>query len=80
MQGHACGPATAVGFFRLFHECDVRHVLPGLSLPVLVLAPSGDRLAPARATAALIPDAAVHALPIRHLRDQQLADFAELGL
>jgi len=63
MQRHACGPATAVGFFRLFHECDVRHVLPGLALPVLVLAPAGDRLPRARATAALIPGAAVHVLP-----------------
>ena len=63
MQRHACGPATAVGFFRLFHEYDVRQVLPGLSLPVLVVAPAGDRLPRARATAALIPGAAVHVLP-----------------
>jgi class 3 adenylate cyclase len=63
MQRHACGPATAVGFFRLFHEYDVRHVLPSLSLPVLILAPAGDRLPRARATAAMIPGAAVRALP-----------------
>lgn len=63
MQRHACGPATAVGFFRLFHEYDVRHVLPSLSLPVLVVAPAGDRLPRAKATAALIPGAAVHVLP-----------------
>jgi class 3 adenylate cyclase len=64
MQRHACGPATAVGFIRLRHEYDVRHVLPGLSLPVLVLAPDGSNmLSHARATAALIPGATVHVLP-----------------
>jgi class 3 adenylate cyclase len=64
MQRHACGPATAVGFIRLFHRCDVRAVLPSLSLPVLVLAPdSSDRLPRARATAALIPGADVRVLP-----------------
>jgi len=64
MQRHACGPGTAVGFIRLFHEYDVRRVLPSLSLPVLLLAPeNSDRLPRARATAALIPGAAVHVLP-----------------
>ncbi len=64
MQRHACGPGTASGFFRLFHEYDVRQVLPSLSLPVLVLAPEGsERLVRARATAALIPGAVVRVLP-----------------
>jgi class 3 adenylate cyclase len=64
MQRHACGPATAVGFIRLFHRYDVRAVLPSLSLPVLVLAPDGShRLPRARATAALIPGAVVRVLP-----------------
>ena len=64
MQRHACGPATAVGFIRLRHEYDVRHVLPSLSLPVLVLAPEGsERLRQAKATTALIPGAVLHVLP-----------------
>jgi class 3 adenylate cyclase len=64
MQRHACGPATAVGFIRLRHEYDVRHVLGSLSLPVLVVAPEGSNmLRHAKATAALIPGAAVHTLP-----------------
>jgi class 3 adenylate cyclase len=63
MQRHACGPATAVGFFRLFYEYDVRRVLPGLSLPVLFLCAEGDRLLRSRATAALIPGATVRVLP-----------------
>ena len=63
MQRHACGPATAVGFFRLFYEYDVRRVLPGLSLPVLCLCAEGDRLLRSRATTALIPGAAVRLLP-----------------
>ena len=64
MQRHACGPATAVGFIRLRHDSDVRHVLPSLSLPMLILAPEGgDRLQQAKATAALIPGAVLHVLP-----------------
>jgi class 3 adenylate cyclase len=64
MQRHACGPGTAGGFFRLFQQYDVRHVLPSLSMPVLLLAPEGgERLVEARATAALIPGAVVRALP-----------------
>ncbi|HEX7271762.1 MAG TPA: adenylate/guanylate cyclase domain-containing protein [Casimicrobiaceae bacterium] len=64
MQRHACGPATAVSFIRLFHQYDVRRVLPSLALPVLVVAADrADRLPRARATAALIPDAAVRVLP-----------------
>ena len=67
MQRHACGPATAVGFIRLFHQYDVRDVLPTLRLPVLGLAPQGvsdDGLfRQARATVELIPDGTLRALP-----------------
>jgi len=67
MQRHACGPATAVGFIRLLHEYDVREILPTLRLPVLVLATTGlpdDWIfEQAKATAELIPDAALHPLP-----------------
>ncbi|MEA2161716.1 MAG: hypothetical protein QOD66_4096 [Solirubrobacteraceae bacterium] len=67
MQRHACGPATAVGFIKLFNQYDVRDVLPTLRLPVLALAPQGlsdDRLfRQAAATVELIPDGILHALP-----------------
>ena len=43
---HACSPREAVAWQRASREIDVRHVLPTIQVPTLVLHSSGDRQVP----------------------------------
>jgi pimeloyl-ACP methyl ester carboxylesterase len=56
-------PAAAVALQRMNWEIDVRHVLPAISVPTLVLNRVGDDPEPARFMAKQIPDARYIELP-----------------
>ena len=62
----AAGPGAAIALLRMNMEIDVRHVLPAIRVPTLVLQRSGDRLTPvgqARHLAGNIPGAKLVELP-----------------
>lgn len=59
-------PSGAEALIRLYTEVDVRHVLPTITAPTLVVHRTGDRMVPveaARTLAAGIPDAKLVELP-----------------
>jgi class 3 adenylate cyclase len=66
VQRLAASPAAAEAFLRLYHDTDVRGLLPAIGTPTLVLHRADDRLDPighARVTASLVPDATLIELP-----------------
>jgi pimeloyl-ACP methyl ester carboxylesterase len=62
----AAGPGAAIAILRMNMEIDVRHVLPAIRVPTLILHRTGDRLTPvaqARYMAERIPGAKLVELP-----------------
>lgn len=62
----AASPRTASNLIRMYHDVDVRHVLPALNLPTLVVHSTGDLIAPVaggRTLAERIPGAKYVELP-----------------
>ena len=66
VQRLAASPGAAEAFLRLYHQTDVRGLLPAIGTPTLVLHRADDRLDPvghARVTASLVPGAKLVELP-----------------
>ena len=65
-QRLAASPGAAEAFLRLYHQTDIRALLPAVGTPTLVLHRVDDRLDPveyARVTASLVPGAKLVELP-----------------
>jgi pimeloyl-ACP methyl ester carboxylesterase len=63
---HGASPAAAVGLMRMNGQIDIRHVLPSIRVPTLVMHPVGDQtidVGAGRALAAAIPEAKYVELP-----------------
>jgi class 3 adenylate cyclase len=63
MQRHWVAPSAAAAFIQQFYELDIRHVLPTIRVPTVVLALEGMNVEEEESVATLIPGARCVTLP-----------------
>jgi class 3 adenylate cyclase len=80
LKMQAASPAAAEVFMRMAHDIDVRHIVPAIRVPTLILHSVGDQICHvenARYLARTIPDARYVELPgADHVMYAELADLA----